>query len=119
MEIQVYNKECVLCVCVLYVCVVCVCVLKPLTVPDHTVAHSAAQTRGQGRAGQAYRDLLDLSRVRDDLLHHLHGLPSAALGLLGLALWLGLDNLHLLTFSNLHGYRCGLEGRVMKTLTEF
>lgn len=105
MEIQVYNKVCV-----------CVCILKFLTVSDYTVEHSATQTRRQGRA---YRDLLDLSCVRDDLLHHLHGLSSATLGLLGLTLWLGLDNLHLLTFSNLHGYRCGLEGRVMKKLTEF
>lgn len=69
------------------------------------------------RQGRAYRDLLDLSCVCDDLLHHLHGLSSAALGLLGLTLRLGLDNLHLLTFSNLHGHWGGLE-RVMRKLIE-
>lgn len=66
------------------------------------------------RQHRAYRDLLDLARVRDDLLHHLHGLSSAALGLLRLTLRLGLDYLHLLTFSNLHGHRCALERRVMR-----
>lgn len=72
--------------------------------------------RPQGRA--AYRDLLDLPCVGDDLLHHLHGLPGAALGLLGLTLWLGLDDLHLLTFSDLHGHGCGLEGRITDKLME-
>ena len=97
-----------MCVCV------CVCV-KSLTISCYTVKHSATQTLRQGRT---YRDLLDLSCVRNDLLHHLHGLSSATLGLLGLTLRLGLDNLHLLTFSNLHGHGCGLEGRVMRKLTE-
>lgn len=70
------------------------------------------------RQDRAYRDLLDLSCVCDDLLHHLHGLSSAALGLLALTLWLGLDNLYLLTFSNLHGNWCALERKVMRKLTE-
>jgi hypothetical protein len=65
---------------------------------------------------QAYRDLLDLSCVSDDLLHHLHGLSSATLGLLGLTLRLGLHNLHLLAFSNLHRHRRGLEERVKRKL---
>ncbi|KAM7245595.1 hypothetical protein CapIbe_004121 [Capra ibex] len=38
-------------------------------------------------------------------MHHRHGPFSAALGLLGLTLWTGLD---LLTFFSLHGHRCGL-----------
>lgn len=70
------------------------------------------------KAEQAYRDLLDLSCVRDDLLHHLHSLSGAALGLLGLTLWLSLNNLDLLTFSNLHGHGRGLERRVMRKLIQ-
>lgn len=68
---------------------------------------------------QAYRDLLDLSSVGDDLLHHLHGLSSATLGLLCLTLRLGLHNLYLLTLSDLHCHGCALEGRVKRELLEF
>lgn len=81
-----------------------------------TLPTGADKSKG---AVPAYRDLLDLSRVGDDLLHHLHGLSSATLGLLCLTLRLGLYNLHLLTFSDLHCHRCGLEGRVKRELFEF
>lgn len=57
---------------------------------------------------QLHWDLLDLSCVSEDLLRHLHGPSSATLGLLGLTLWLGLHNLHLLTFCNLCCHGCGL-----------
>lgn len=70
---------------------------------------SFASATYTSRQSKAYRDLLDLACVRYDLLHHLHGLSSAALGLLGLTLGLCLDNLYLLTFSNLHSHRCGLQ----------
>lgn len=83
----------------------------------HTRYHRSTVpcTCGQSRA---YRDLLDLPCVRDDLLHHLHGLSGAALGLLGLTLGLSLNNLHLLTFSHLHSHGCGLERTVMRKLIQ-
>lgn len=59
-------------------------------------------------SGGPYRDLLDLPRVGDDLLHDLHGLPGPALRLLGLSLRLRLHDLHLLAFSHLHRHRGGL-----------
>ena len=55
----------------------------------------------------SYRDLLDFSRVGDDLLHHLH---SLALGLCLSLSCCGLDDLHLLALTHLHGHR--------RTLTE-
>lgn len=60
----------------------------------------------------SYRDLLDLPRVGDDLLHDLHGLP---LGLSRLSLTLcrcSLDDLYLLALAHLHGHRCALLGGV-------
>lgn len=60
----------------------------------------------------SYWDLLDLSRIGDDLLHNLHGL-ALGLSCLSLTLWCcSLDNLHLLALTHLHGDRCTLmEGR--------
>ena len=56
----------------------------------------------------AYRDLLDLPGVGDDLLHHLHGL---ALALTRLALGRRcLHYLELLAITHLHGYLATLEG---------
>lgn len=56
----------------------------------------------------SHRDLLDLSRVGDDLLHDLHGL-TLGLGRLSLTLRRrGLDDLHLLALAHLHGHRRAL-----------
>lgn len=81
--------------------------------------HLQLAARGSGSSAavaqlcwsRPYRDLLDLPSVGDDLLHDLHGLPSAALCLLALPLGLGLHDLDLLTFSNLHGHRGALQAR--------
>lgn len=85
-------------------------VWKSFHLPVVTLSSAVHVARQHG----AYRDLLDLPRVRDDLLHHLHGLPSAALRLLRLPLRLGLDYLHLLAFSHLHGHGRALQRRVMR-----
>lgn len=62
----------------------------------------------------SHRDLLDLSRVGDDLLHDLHGL-TLGLGRLSLTLRRGgLDDLHLLALAHLHGHRRTLFGETKK-----
>lgn len=66
---------------------------------------------------ESYRDLLDFSRVGDDLLHHLHGLSCAALSLLALALGLGLHDLDLLPLSHLHCHGGGLHKQIKKKQT--
>ncbi len=62
----------------------------------------------------SYWNLLDLSRVGDDLLHNLHRL-SSRLCCLRLSLCSGLHDLHLLAFAHLHGHRSALKKEAWKS----